>query len=136
MSANVENIGSLAAENESLKARLEEAEELLRAIRSGEVDALVVGEQIFSLESSDAASSRFRGEVLSQVTEAVIATDNDGRIIYINDAAEGSTVSIPERCSDHCRTKLFICGGLAKPTAELPKMPCGKRVTGVARIYT
>ena len=79
MSAKVENIEYLVLENESLKARLEEAEELLRAIKGGEVDALVVGEQIYSLESSDAASSRFRGEVLSQITEAVIATDNDGR---------------------------------------------------------
>ena len=85
------------------------------------------------LESSDAASSRFRGEVLSQVTEAVIATDNDGRIIYINDAAERQYGIDTGTVLNHCRTKLFICGGLAKPTAELPKTPCGKRVTGVAK---
>ncbi len=33
----------LAAENEELRLRLEEAEETLRAILSGEVDALVAG---------------------------------------------------------------------------------------------
>jgi hypothetical protein len=44
-------------ENERLRARLEELEETLRAIRSGEVDALVVetaGEdQVFTLKSAD-----------------------------------------------------------------------------------
>jgi hypothetical protein len=33
---------TLLAENAELRARLEEAEEMLRAIRNGEVDALVV----------------------------------------------------------------------------------------------
>jgi len=40
----------LVAENEDLRARLDEAEEILHAIRNGEVDALIVsgadGEQI------------------------------------------------------------------------------------------
>jgi PAS domain S-box-containing protein len=47
----------LARENERLRARLEELEETLRAIRSGEVDALVVetgGEdRVFTLKSAD-----------------------------------------------------------------------------------
>jgi PAS domain S-box-containing protein len=79
---------SLRAENAELRARLEEAEETLRAIRGGEVDALVVGEQIYMLESADAASNRFRGEVLAQVSYMVIAVDNDNRITYLNPAAE------------------------------------------------
>jgi PAS domain S-box-containing protein len=79
---------SLRAENAELRARLEEAEETLRAIRGGEVDALVVGEQIYMLESADAASNRFRGEVLAQVSDVVIAVDNDNRITYLNPAAE------------------------------------------------
>src|SRR5215213_4723499 len=79
---------SLRAENAELRARLEEAEETLRAIRSGEVDALVVGEQIYMLESADAASNRFRGEVLAQVNDVVIAVDNDSRVTYLNQAAE------------------------------------------------
>jgi PAS domain S-box-containing protein len=79
---------SLRAENAELRARLEEAEETLRAIRSGEVDALVVGEQIYMLESADAASNRFRGEVLAQVKDVVIAVDNDNRVKYLNPAAE------------------------------------------------
>src|SRR5215213_5409251 len=75
-------------ENAELRARLEEAEETLRAIRSGEVDALVVGEQVYMLESADAASNRFRGEVLAQVNDVVIGVDNDNRITYVNPAAE------------------------------------------------
>jgi len=44
-------------ENAGIRVRLNEAEETLRAIRSGEVDALVVpgggGEQLFTLKSAD-----------------------------------------------------------------------------------
>ncbi|MCA1614499.1 MAG: PAS domain-containing protein, partial [Acidobacteria bacterium] len=60
----------------------------MRAIRGGEVDALIVGEQIYMLESADAASNRFRGEVLAQINDVVIAVDNDNRVKYLNPAAE------------------------------------------------
>ncbi len=44
-------------ENEELRTRLEEAEETLRAIRAGEVDALVVsgpeGDQLYTLKGAD-----------------------------------------------------------------------------------
>ena len=84
--------GQLRAENAELRARLEEAEETLRAIRTGEVDALVVetagGPQVFTLASADAESNRFRGEILSQVSDAVIAMDLDQRVTYLNAAAE------------------------------------------------
>ncbi len=79
---------ALGAENAELRARLEEAEETLSAIRAGEVDALIVGEQIYILESADAAANRFRGEVLAQVSDAIIAVDNDRRVTYLNPAAE------------------------------------------------
>src|SRR4051794_40270759 len=82
------NEASLRAENDELRARLDEAEETLRAIRSGEVDALVVGDKIYMLESAGAASNHFRGEVLAQVNDAVVALDNDNRITYFNAAAE------------------------------------------------
>src|SRR5215212_8986598 len=88
MSTDTKINQSLRAENAELRARLEEAEETLRAIRSGEVDALIVGEQVYMLESADAASNRFRGEVLAQVSDVVIAVDNDNRITYLNPAAE------------------------------------------------
>src|SRR5262245_25530042 len=82
----------LAAENAELRARLDEAEALLGAIRRGEVDALVVegpeGPRVFTLQGSDAESNRFRGEILTQVRDAVIAIGPDGRVIYLNPAAE------------------------------------------------
>jgi len=82
----------LRAENAELRARLEEAEDTLRAIRSGEVEALVVetadGPQIFTLQGLDAESNRFRGEILAQVSDFVIAVDADQRVTYLNVAAE------------------------------------------------
>jgi len=82
----------LRAENAELHARLEEAEDTLRAIRAGEVDALVVetadGPQIFTLQGVDAVSNRFRGELLTQVSDALIAVDADQRVTYLNAAAE------------------------------------------------
>ncbi len=82
----------LVTENAELKARLEEAKETLRAIHRGEVDALVVesaaGPLIYTLQGMDAASNRFRGEILAQVSDAVIATGGDQRITYVNAAAE------------------------------------------------
>ena len=83
---------TLRAENAELRARLEVAEETLRAIRAGEVDALVVegdaGPQLFTLQGVDAEQSRVRGEMLAQVSDAVIAVDTEERVTYLNAAAE------------------------------------------------
>lgn len=82
---------ALLAENADLRARLNETEETLRAIRSGEVDALViessVGPQIFTLQGLDAELNRFRGEILEQVNDAVIVLDDHQHITYLNAAA-------------------------------------------------
>lgn len=83
---------ALLAENAELRARLEEALETLQAIRTGAVDALVVetsaGLQIFRLEGLEADSSHFRGEILAQVSDAVITIDDGQRVTYLNTAAE------------------------------------------------
>ena len=83
---------ALLAENAELRERLDDAEETLRAIRAGEVDALVVegdaGTQLFILQSSDAESNRFRSDILGKVSDAVIAVDSEQRIIFFNAAAE------------------------------------------------
>ncbi len=83
---------ALLAENASLHARLAEAEETLGAIRGDEVDALVVqsvvGPKVYTLQGLDAETMRFRGEMLAQVSDAVIAVDSDERIAYLNAAAE------------------------------------------------
>jgi len=81
----------LREENAQLRTRLEEAENTLRAIRSGEVDALVVetadGPQVFMLQGVDAESNRFRGELLEQVSDSIIAVDAEDRITFFNAAA-------------------------------------------------
>jgi len=82
----------LRAENVALRARLEEAEDTLRAIRCGEVEALVVetaeGPQVFTLQGLDAESNRLRGEILAQVSDSVIAVDLEDCVTYLNAAAE------------------------------------------------
>lgn len=73
-----------------LRARLDEAEQTLAALRNGEVDAIVVGEDVFVLESAQAASNRLGGSVLAQMDDAVIALDDQARVIYLNAAAQRS----------------------------------------------
>ena len=91
-SASTPDVQVLLAQNEELRARLQEAEDALRAIRAGEVDALVVesagGPQIFTLQGVDAESNRFRGELLAQVRDAVIVVDDEQRLTYLNASAE------------------------------------------------
>ncbi len=74
----------LAAENEDLRARLDEADETLRAIRSGEVDALVVsgagGEQIFTLKGAD-HSYRM---LIENMSEGALTVTAEGLILYAN----------------------------------------------------
>ncbi len=69
---------------QELRARLEEPEEIIRAIRSGEVDAFVVnasrGEQIFSLRSADLL---YRAMV-EEMKEGAVALDPSGLIVYCN----------------------------------------------------
>ena len=75
---------NLIAENEDLRARLEEAEETLRAIRGGEVDSLVVmgevGEQIFTLKGADQAYRI----LVENMSEGALTVSADGMIIYAN----------------------------------------------------
>jgi len=66
---------SLRSEIAELRARLAEAEEALRAIRNGEVDALVVGERLYMLTSADAASNQMRGSQNNVIGWIATATD-------------------------------------------------------------
>ncbi|MBW1700194.1 MAG: response regulator [Deltaproteobacteria bacterium] len=71
-------------EIEALRARLESAEENLRAIRSGEVDALVIstdqGKQIFTLKEADYA---FR-VLVENMGEGAVTFTEKGLIVYCN----------------------------------------------------
>ena len=93
---------TLLAENAGLRTRLEEAEDTLRAIRSGEVDAFVVesaaGLQVYNLQGQDADANRIRGEMLAQVSDAVIAVDDQTHITYVNAAAERLYAATASQC--------------------------------------
>ncbi len=78
----------LAAENAELRLRVQELEETLHAIHTGDVDALVVNDAIYTLESAHAATEKLRQDVLGQMEDAVFAFDRDGLVMYINAAAE------------------------------------------------
>jgi PAS domain S-box-containing protein len=75
---------SLTAEVEDLRARLLEAEDMVRAIRRGEVDALVVdgaqGEQVFTLKSADHSYRIF----LEEMNEGAATLNAEGVLLYCN----------------------------------------------------
>ncbi|HEY9707402.1 MAG TPA: PAS domain S-box protein, partial [Oculatellaceae cyanobacterium] len=74
----------LEREVQELRERLEVAEETLRAITQGEVDALVVcgaqGEQIFTLQSADYPYRRF----VEEMKEGAATVNAEGMILYCN----------------------------------------------------
>nr|MDP9125666.1 PAS domain S-box protein [Pseudomonadota bacterium] len=83
-----DELARLRHANAELESRLVEAEDTLAAIRSGDVDALIVGEDIYTLDSANAASNTLRKDVLAQMQDAVLAFDVDDHVIYMNPAAE------------------------------------------------
>jgi PAS domain S-box-containing protein len=73
-----------ALEEEALRARLADAEEMLRAIRHGEVDALVVhgpaGNQIFTLHADE---EPYRA-LVEEMHEGAVVLSGRGDILYSN----------------------------------------------------
>src|SRR3954468_15619265 len=92
MDENFAGRETFLAENQTLRLRLEEAEDLIRAIRRGAVDAFVIdateGPQVYVLQGLEAEANRLRGEMLAQVSDAVIVEDSEERVVYLNAAAE------------------------------------------------
>lgn len=76
--------GILLRENEDLRTQLAEAQETLRAIHEGEVDAVIVsgsqGEQVFSLFGTE---SIYR-LIVETMKEAAFTVTFDGKILYCN----------------------------------------------------
>ena len=74
----------LLLQAEELRSRLEVAEETLRAIRSGEVDALVVyapeGESVYTLKS---AEQPYR-IMVETMNEGALTLSGDGTVLYCN----------------------------------------------------
>jgi two-component system CheB/CheR fusion protein len=75
----------LEAEVEELRARLREAEDTLSAIRSGEIDALVVtereGERVYTLRSPDRAWRL----MIEEMRQGAITATSNGLLLWCND---------------------------------------------------
>ena len=83
-----------ADETEALRARLVEAEDMLRAIRRGEIDAIVVegagGNQVYTLHSAD---EPYR-DLVEQMQEGALVLTLRGEILYSN-ARFAALVGLP-----------------------------------------
>lgn len=81
---NQRSLNQIHLEFENLRARLEEAESTLDAIRSGEVDALVVygerGEQVYTLKGAEQPYRVF----VENMQEGAATLDQEGVILYCN----------------------------------------------------
>ncbi len=84
MAKRSDNSTSLYAEMEELQRRADEAEETLRAIRQGEVDALVIdspeGEVVYTLTSADYP---YR-VMIDEMNEGAVSVSPDSFILYSN----------------------------------------------------
>ncbi|HTE24234.1 sensor histidine kinase [Flavitalea sp.] len=76
--------GELLSELEEVKRQLYEANETIEAIRTGQVDALMVegtnGHQLFTLKSADVTYRVF----IEKMTEGAVTLSNEGLILYCN----------------------------------------------------
>ncbi len=74
----------LIIENEELRTRLAEAEDILRAIRSGEVDAfLITGVKGARIATQDGADSAYR-VLIESISEGAAILNCSGMLIYCN----------------------------------------------------
>ncbi|QOG01341.1 ATP-binding protein [Flavobacterium sp. MDT1-60] len=85
MIVNDKNIDSLLAEIESLKERLDESNNIIDAIKEGDVDALVVNTngtpQLYSLETADYTYRL----LIEKFRQGALSITKNGLILYCND---------------------------------------------------
>jgi len=78
------NIAQLEEEIEELRIQLDEANETIDAIRTGQVDALVVhgedGHQLYTLKSADQTYRVF----IEKMAEGAVTIDRNGIVLYCN----------------------------------------------------
>ncbi|WP_052732463.1 ATP-binding protein [Hymenobacter terrenus] len=84
MSEQEPTAADLARENEGLRYQLEEAQELINAIRTGAVDALAVqgaeGPRIFTLQGADQSYRT----LIEQMNEGALLLSKDATVLYCN----------------------------------------------------
>ena len=80
----VKTYDQLVKENESLLLQLEEATDIIQAIRTGQVDALVVkgkdGHELYTLKTADQTYRVF----IEKMNEGAVTLNEDGIILYCN----------------------------------------------------
>ncbi len=110
-------------EVEELRRRLEEAEETIRAIRNGEVDALVVrplggDEQIYTLQGAETPYRHF----VQQMREGALTLTEDGTVLYSNQRFAEIVGQPLERVSGRTLTELgFDAPTVAELLARAPE---------------
>ena len=108
-----------------LTARLEEAEETLRAVRAGEIDAFVVqgprGEQVYTLRSADQPYRTLVEEM--QEGAAILTTAGD--IVYCNRQL-ATLVAIPLEDLVGRSLDMFLIGADRAAFTALREAGCGK----------
>ncbi len=81
---NTKTYQQLLIENNDLQSQLDELHETLRAVRQGEVDALVIstetGNQVFTLQSADQAYRLF----VEHMQQGAVTVSSTGIILYCN----------------------------------------------------
>jgi two-component system CheB/CheR fusion protein len=119
-------------EYEEMKARLEEVEETLNAIRTGQVDALVVenghGHQLYTLKSADQTYRVF----IEKMKEGAVTLDRNETILYSNSQfammvglslpeviGKSFRSFVPKECREEYR-KLMESGWNSDSKGELP----------------
>src|SRR6476620_5488373 len=84
MEARYRSIQDYEYELEQLRSQLEEATETIEAIRTGQIDAIVVqgnnGHQLYTLKSADHTYRVF----IEKMTEGAVTLNNQGYILYCN----------------------------------------------------
>ena len=117
-----------SASIEELRERLREAEDTLDAIRSGAVDAVVVGSdedrRIYTLESAD----RPYRVLVEQMQEGAVMLSGDGTILYANERA----VQLLDREVEHVVGHAFSAFVLEGQHARLGEL-IRESATGTAR---
>ena len=90
----IKTYDQLVKENESLLWQLEEATEIIHAIRTGQIDALVVkgnnGHELYTLKTADQTYRVF----IEKMNEGAVTLNEEGIILYCN-SMFASMVDLP-----------------------------------------
>jgi PAS domain S-box-containing protein len=113
-------------QTETLRARLAEAEDMLRAIRQGEIDALVVegagGNQVYTLHS---AEEPYRN-LVEQMNEGAVVLTGRGDILYSN-ARFAALVGEPLESVVGSRIDRFVAASNRDDFENLVRAGSGRR---------